>query len=121
MLNRLDDDLRALQAADQLRDLTIPAGMQLGSNDYLGLSTHPEIRRPFEERWTKTAASARPGHGSFLEIMNGGNSSKPSSRSLLGLKLRCTSHPGMRQILDCLVRYFNRRIRSFRTPRMMQA
>ncbi len=44
MLKRLADDLRALQAADQLRDLTIPAGMQLGSNDYLGLSTHPEIK-----------------------------------------------------------------------------
>src|SRR2546425_11844232 len=44
MLNRLADDLRALQAADQLRDLTIPAGMQLVSNDYLGLSTHPEIK-----------------------------------------------------------------------------
>ena len=44
MLNRLADDLRALQAADQLRDLTIPGGMQLGSNDYLGLSTHPKIK-----------------------------------------------------------------------------
>src|SRR5438093_10943549 len=44
MLQRLADDLRALQAADQLRDLTIPAGMQLGSNDYLGLSTHPKIK-----------------------------------------------------------------------------
>ena len=44
MLKRLADDLRALQAADQLRDLTIPAGMQLGSNDYLGLSTHPKIK-----------------------------------------------------------------------------
>ena len=44
MFKRLADDLRALQAADQLRDLTIPAGMQLGSNDYLGLSTHPKIK-----------------------------------------------------------------------------
>src|SRR5213594_1679194 len=44
MVNRLADDLQALQAADQLRDLTIPTGMQLGSNDYLGLSTHPKIR-----------------------------------------------------------------------------
>src|SRR5438034_6044552 len=44
MVNRLADDLQALQAADQLRDLTIPAGMQLGSNDYLGLSTHPKIK-----------------------------------------------------------------------------
>src|SRR2546429_7828092 len=44
MLDRLAEALRALRATDQLRDLTIPAGMQLGSNDYLGLSTHPEIK-----------------------------------------------------------------------------
>jgi 8-amino-7-oxononanoate synthase len=53
MLDRLARDLEALRAADQLRDLAIPSGIQLGSNDYLGLSTHPRlkaaIRRALEE------------------------------------------------------------------------
>jgi len=53
MLDRLSRELEALRAADQLRDLAIPTGIQLGSNDYLGLSTHPRlkaaIRRALEE------------------------------------------------------------------------
>jgi len=44
MLDRLAESLRALRTTDQLRDLTIPSGIQLGSNDYLGLSTHPSMK-----------------------------------------------------------------------------
>src|SRR5436190_16381141 len=53
MLERLSRELEALRTADQLRDLAIPSGIQLGSNDYLGLSTHPRlkaaIRRALDE------------------------------------------------------------------------
>src|SRR5213593_3120344 len=44
MLDRLAESLRALRTTDQLRDLTILSGIQLGSNDYLGLSTHPSMK-----------------------------------------------------------------------------
>ena len=44
MLNRLAEDLAALRAADQLRDLTIPSGIQLNSNDYLGLASHSRLK-----------------------------------------------------------------------------
>jgi 8-amino-7-oxononanoate synthase len=44
MLDRLANELSALRAADQLRDLANPSGIQLGSNDYLGLSTHPRLK-----------------------------------------------------------------------------
>src|SRR5712691_3919033 len=44
MLDRLTNELSALRAADQLRDLASPSGIQLGSNDYLGLSTHPRLK-----------------------------------------------------------------------------
>ena len=44
MLDRLAHELAALRDADQLRGLANPSGIQLGSNDYLGLSTHPRLR-----------------------------------------------------------------------------
>jgi 8-amino-7-oxononanoate synthase len=44
MLDRLSHDLDALRAADQFRDLAIPTGIQLGSNDYLGLSANPRLK-----------------------------------------------------------------------------
>ena len=44
MLDRMAKDLAALRAADQHRDLAIPDGIQLNSNDYLGLSTHPRLK-----------------------------------------------------------------------------
>lgn len=44
MLERMKADLAALRAADQFRELAIPEGIQLCSNDYLGLSTHPRLR-----------------------------------------------------------------------------
>src|SRR5438105_7893717 len=44
MLERMAADLSALRKADQFRELTTPVGIQLGSNDYLGLSTHPALK-----------------------------------------------------------------------------
>ncbi|HYR41446.1 MAG TPA: aminotransferase class I/II-fold pyridoxal phosphate-dependent enzyme, partial [Terriglobia bacterium] len=44
MLDRMARDLAAMRAAGQHRDLAIPAGIQLNSNDYLGLSTHPRLK-----------------------------------------------------------------------------
>jgi 8-amino-7-oxononanoate synthase len=44
MLDRMKADLAALRAADQLRELAIPSGIQLNSNDYLGLSGHPRLK-----------------------------------------------------------------------------
>jgi 8-amino-7-oxononanoate synthase len=44
MLDRLAHDLSSLRDADQLRGLTNPNGIQLGSNDYLGLSRHPRLK-----------------------------------------------------------------------------
>src|SRR5947209_5697912 len=44
MLDRLSSELDSLRAADQLRDLAISSGIQLGSNDYLGLSTNPRLK-----------------------------------------------------------------------------
>src|SRR5215510_4544860 len=44
MLERMAMDLARLHDADQLRDLIIPSGIQLDSNDYLGLSTHPRLK-----------------------------------------------------------------------------
>jgi 8-amino-7-oxononanoate synthase len=44
MHKRLEDELAALREQDQLRDLSIPAGIDLGSNDYLGLSSDPRLK-----------------------------------------------------------------------------
>jgi 8-amino-7-oxononanoate synthase len=63
MLDRLSRQLEALRAADQLRDLAIPSGLQLGSNDYLGLSTHPRlkaaIRRALDEDGRVSSTGSR--------------------------------------------------------------
>ena len=37
-------ELARLRSVDQFRDLTVSNGLQLGSNDYLGLSTHPRLK-----------------------------------------------------------------------------
>src|SRR6516162_2025613 len=68
MLDRMMAELAALRAADQFRDLTVPAGIQLGSNDYLGLSSHPRLQaavaRTLEEddRFAATGSRLLSGH-----------------------------------------------------------
>jgi 8-amino-7-oxononanoate synthase len=44
MLDRLKADLAALRTADQFRELAVPEGIQLNSNDYLGLSNHTRLK-----------------------------------------------------------------------------
>jgi 8-amino-7-oxononanoate synthase len=44
MLERMAAVLAALRDADQYRGLTTSSGIPLGSNDYLGLSTHPRLK-----------------------------------------------------------------------------
>jgi 8-amino-7-oxononanoate synthase len=44
MLERMAAALAALREADQYRGLTTSSGIPLGSNDYLGLSTHPRLK-----------------------------------------------------------------------------
>jgi 8-amino-7-oxononanoate synthase len=41
----LESELSDLAARDQLRSLEVPAGINLSSNDYLGLATHPALRQ----------------------------------------------------------------------------
>lgn len=45
MLDRMKAELAALRAADQFRELASPTGVQLNSNDYLGLSSHPRLEQ----------------------------------------------------------------------------
>jgi 8-amino-7-oxononanoate synthase len=68
MLDRMRAELAALREADQFRDLALPGGIQLGSNDYLGLSSHPRLRdailRGLEEdsRFASTGSRLLSGH-----------------------------------------------------------
>jgi len=48
MLERMAAQLSALREADQFRQLTISRGIELGSNDYLALSSHPRLRHAIE-------------------------------------------------------------------------
>ena len=61
MLDRMAKALSALRAADQFRELAIPAGVQLGSNDYLGLSSHPRLKHAIARALEEDARVASTG------------------------------------------------------------
>lgn len=61
MLDRLKADLAALRAADQFRELAIPAGIELNSNDYLSLSGHPRLKEAVERALQTDDAFASTG------------------------------------------------------------
>ena len=44
IIQRMERELDALRARHQFRHLSIPKGIELGSNDYLGLATHPQLK-----------------------------------------------------------------------------
>jgi 8-amino-7-oxononanoate synthase len=48
MLDRMAGALSALREADQYRGLTTSSGIPLGSNDYLGLATHPRLKQAIQ-------------------------------------------------------------------------
>ena len=48
MLDRMAAVLSALREADQYRGLTTSSGIPLGSNDYLGLATHPRLKQAIQ-------------------------------------------------------------------------
>src|SRR5690242_20361106 len=67
-LERMANELSALRDAGQLRSLTNPSGIQLGSNDYLGLSTHPRLKSAIiqaleeDERYCSTGSRLLTGN-----------------------------------------------------------
>ena len=60
-IRRITADLAALRAADQFRDLSVRSGIELGSNDYLGLSSHPRLKRAIALALQKDARVASTG------------------------------------------------------------
>jgi 8-amino-7-oxononanoate synthase len=61
MLERMAARLAELREADQFRDLKIPAGIQLGSNDYLGLAGDPRLKEAIVHAVERDAAVASTG------------------------------------------------------------
>ena len=44
MMNRFQKKLRQLEDQNRLRTLSLPHGIDLSSNDYLGMGSHPALR-----------------------------------------------------------------------------
>ncbi|MCB1532862.1 MAG: 8-amino-7-oxononanoate synthase [Alphaproteobacteria bacterium] len=44
MMNKFQNKLKQLEAASRLRGLNLPGGIDLTSNDYLGMRSHPKLR-----------------------------------------------------------------------------
>src|SRR5258705_102220 len=61
MLDRMAAQLSALREADQFRELALPAGIQFGSNDYLGLSTHPRLKEAIAQALEADCRAASTG------------------------------------------------------------
>ena len=61
MLERMSAALSGLRAADQFRDLAAPAGIQLSSNDYLGLASHARLKEAVVRALTEDARAASTG------------------------------------------------------------
>jgi 8-amino-7-oxononanoate synthase len=61
MRKRLEDELAELTELDQLRELSIPVGIDLGSNDYLGLSSNPRLKQAIIRALTEDSRVASTG------------------------------------------------------------
>jgi 8-amino-7-oxononanoate synthase len=61
MLERMAAALSALREADQYRGLTTSSGIPLGSNDYLGLATHPRLKEVIKQAVEEDARVASTG------------------------------------------------------------
>src|SRR5262252_1030532 len=78
MLDRLKADLAALRTAGQFRELAAPLGIQLNSNDYLGLSDHPCLKRAVmqaleeDDRFASTGSRLLSGNHERWEDLEAG-------------------------------------------------
>ncbi|MEM1206585.1 MAG: aminotransferase class I/II-fold pyridoxal phosphate-dependent enzyme [Acidobacteriota bacterium] len=61
LVDELGARLETLGARDRRRTLTPAAGIDFSSNDYLGLSRHPHLRRTLAERLAAGAGDGGPG------------------------------------------------------------
>src|SRR5439155_25699111 len=61
MIERMAARLCALRDADQFRELAVPAGIPLCSNDYLGLATHPRLKEAIARALEQDAQVASTG------------------------------------------------------------
>jgi len=61
MIERMAARLCALRDADQFRELLVPAGIPLCSNDYLGLATHPRLKEAIARALEQDAQVASTG------------------------------------------------------------